>query len=175
MNHLVDLAMIGLNLLAGAGALALLGVLTWVSWGVVRSGATTQHHVMRTARQRLVPALWVVVCVFAATSVYAETNSASLQLPNAWDVASAADKQGYALLALGAYLFVIQIVLGLTVLTRGSHRGLTGRTRAPRQGQSDLAAALTSTLLTVAAFGALAAMAAVGYVQVFAHFATLGS
>lgn len=167
MPATVDLVMIGVNLLAGAGLLALLGVLTWVSWGVVRSGATTQHHVMRTARQRLVPALWAVLCVFVATSMYGAVESASLQLPNAWEVATAGGNRAYALLALGAYLFIVQIVLGLTVLSRGSTGVLAGGPRAGRgrDSGSDLGAALLSTLLLAAALFAVASMTAVGYVQ----------
>jgi hypothetical protein len=168
----VHFALIALNLLAGAGLLVLLGVLTWVSWGVVRTRATTQHYLLRTTRQRLVPGIWVVLFAFVATSIYGEANSASLHLPNAWEAASAAENRGYALLALGGYLFVGQVLLGLGVLTKGSQADLAKRARKHQQGGSDLAAALTSTLILAATLFAVVAMATVGYMQLLAHTAT---
>lgn len=171
----VDLAVIAVNLLAGAGLLALLGVLTWVSWGVVRAPATTQHHVLRTARQRLVPALWLVTSVFVATSMYREANVASLELPNAWEVASADENRGYALVALGGYLFVAHVLLGLGILTRGTQRGSAKGAQPHRDGGSDLGAALISTLITTATLFAVVAMATVGYVQLLAHGVTGGN
>jgi hypothetical protein len=157
----VHFAVIALNLLAGAGLLALLAIHTWVGWAVVRTRATTRHYVLRTTRQRLVPWSWATLCAFVATSAYGEVSSGSLGLPNVWQVASAAGDQGYALITLGGYLFMAQVLLGLAVLTTHG--------RARPQGGSDLAAALMSTLILAAMLFAVLAMATAGYVQLLAH------
>lgn len=169
MPEPVNLAVIASNLLAGAGLAALLGVAAWVSWGVVRSRATTQHHLLRSARQRLVPASWAALAVFAVTCGYGEVRSASLGLPHAWEVGDPGGNRAYALLALGAYLFVLNLILGLAALSSTGPGALAraGGGRG-RDGGSDLAAALLSTLLLAAALVAVVAMAAVGYLQILA-------
>jgi hypothetical protein len=164
MPKQVDYAMIIVNLLSGAALLALLCVLTRVGWAVVRTRATTRQHLLRTARQRLVPTLWVVLFAFAATGAYGEVHSASMGLPNVWEVATAKGYRAYALLGLGAYLSVAQVFLGLGLLTKGAQMA-----SSRRGGGSDLAAALVSTLMVTAALFAVLAMAAVGYVQLLAH------
>jgi hypothetical protein len=168
----VDLAITALNLLAGAGLLVMLCVLTWVSWAVVRSRASTQHRVLRTTRERLVPVLWVALFAFVATGLYGEAHGASMGLPNFWEAAAAGDNRGYALLTLGGYLFAVQVVVGLTALTKDPQGGWsTRRAQPPRHGGSDLGAALIATMSLAASFFAVLAMATVGYLQVLAHTA----
>ena len=168
---------IALNLLAGAGLLVLLCVHTSVSWRVVRTRATTQHYVLDGTRQRLLPGTWLVLLAFSATTVYGEVNSVLLDLPNAWQV-TATENRGYALLALGGYLAISQIFLGLSALTKGPRS--TGRAgarsargaRAHRDGGTDLAAALASTVILTATLIAVMATATIGYLQLQAHMAT---
>jgi hypothetical protein len=161
-----------LNLLAGAGLLVLLCLHTSVSWRMVRTRATTRHHVLHTTRQRLLPGIWVVLCAFAATSLFGEVGSAAMHLPNVWQVTTTtADKRGYALLALGGYLFVSQILLGLSALTRGPRPSSAKRAHEHQHGGSDLAAALTSSAILAATLFAVLAMATLGYLQLLAHTA----
>lgn len=167
MPRQLDFAMIILNLLSGAVLLALLCVLTRVGWAVIQAGATTTRlHLLRTARRRLVPALWVALFVFAATGTYGEVHGISMGLPNIWEVTTAKQFRAYALLSLGAYLSIAQVFLGLGLLTRGAQMASNQRRGG---GSSDLVAALVSTLSTAAGLFAVLAMAAVGYVQLLAH------
>jgi hypothetical protein len=174
---------IALNLLAGAGLLVLLGIHTSVSWRVVRTRATTQHYLLTGTRQRLITASWVVLSAFVATTIYSEVNSALMNLPHAWQLTTT-ENRGYVLLALGGYLAIGQILLGLSALSNGprrrsatrsrsaTHSRSAKRDRARRDGGSDLAAALASTVILAATVFAVMAMATIGYLQLLAHFTT---
>ncbi|MQA95090.1 MAG: hypothetical protein GEV11_10750 [Streptosporangiales bacterium] len=175
MPSQVHFAIIALNLLAGAGLLVLLGVLTWVSWVVARTRATTRHHILHTTRQRLVPGLWVALCLFVATSMYGELNNAAMSLPNAWQIADAGQGQGYAMLSLGGHLFIVQVALGLGVLTVGALAEGGRRASGGPAGRPDLAVALVSSSILAATLFAVVAMAAVGYVQLIAHTVSQGN
>lgn len=165
----VHFAVIALNLLAGAGLLALLGVLTWISWVVARTRATTRHNILHGTRQRLVPGLWALLCVSVATSLYGELSNPSMDLPNAWQVAAVTDDKGYAMLALGGHLLIVQVALGLGVLTVGALARDGRRASSTPAGRTDLATALISSSTLAAMLLAVIAMGAVGYVQLVAH------
>lgn len=162
---------IALNLLAGAGLLVLLGIHTSVSWRVVRTRATTQHNVLSATRQRLVPGTWLLLGAFLLTTVYSEINSVLMNLPNTWEVTSTTENRGYALLALGGYLGISQVLLGLSALTKGPRIRSAKRARPHRNGGTDLADALASTVILAATLFAVIAMATIGYLQLLAHIA----
>lgn len=163
----VDVAIRGIHLVGALGLLAVLTTLSLGSWRAVRDPELAPGwHAMR---QRLLAPLWIVIGVLASTGLYNHFHNVPFALPRIWNLQDVTLPYGkpYMLLLLGKHVFVVQMILGLAVVTWRLAGSPSGRRRGVQT--ADLGTALISTLSLVSGVFILLTTAVLGHVHLLIH------
>jgi hypothetical protein len=159
----VGLALSGLGVVGAFALVTLLALFTIFSWRVTRLSDPDMRRTFRALRQKLILPFWIAGIVAATAGIYMQLKGAPIAPSTFASVGDISEPYGdsYVLLFFGMLMFLVQVFLGMAVVTwRLGVRDRLHQT-APT---AEVGTALISTLSLVASFLALGAAAALGYV-----------
>jgi hypothetical protein len=115
----LDMAVLSTHLVAALAWLTMLGLLTLLSWEILRSADARVLEAARAWRRRLLGPLWAAIGVLLITGVYNQFRNVPFPVPHPWNLGEITIPYGqvYTLLLLGKHLLVVQMTLGLAVVT----------------------------------------------------------
>jgi hypothetical protein len=136
----VDIGVMSVHMVSTFAWLALLAMVTGLSWAIVWLQEPTTRASLRTFRRRVLPWLWASIGLLVLTGIYNQYRNVPFPLPHPWDVQRVTIPYGkvYVLLLLGKHIFIAQMTLALglvtwRLLTTGAAAPLTTASRRVAQ------------------------------------------